>query len=116
MTLLKDIFKLPNFSEEVNWTSSLRDLAGGHTSYNLNENSDITYDDVKGAFTRILKQEAAESAATAPPWLKRIPSNGPWPKYYLEVKASLSADEKTPFSISGTQYDLVSKANFPGCL
>ncbi|KAF2008954.1 putative heterokaryon incompatibility protein [Aaosphaeria arxii CBS 175.79] len=52
--LLHDVFQIPNFSGEKNWTSSLRSRAGfssfGH------EVSDFTYKDTEGALTKHLSQ------------------------------------------------------------
>ena len=109
ITLLKEKFRLPNFTEEHNWTSSLRYYGSEHTEFSGDEKSDIEYDDNQGIFTKHLQNyfEQADDAV-APPWLNNFSTQGPWPKYFIEVKTTTSIDHARPFYVSGKQYDRVS--------
>ncbi|KAF2176591.1 hypothetical protein K469DRAFT_698364 [Zopfia rhizophila CBS 207.26] len=108
-TLLNETLRLPNFSAEINWTSTLRDRAG-LSHYGEQEISDFTYDDTEGALTLLLQQYAHRNGvAGAPTWLRTIATEGPWPKYRLEVKSTTSQDASVPFYMSGNQYILAKR-------
>lgn len=109
ITLLKEIIQLPNFVEERNWTSCLRDYGGEHRKFTGTEVSDIVYPDLQGVFTGFLRTCFEQSGGEeAPSWLKSFPEKGPWPTYLIEVKTTTSVDHSTPFKASGHQYDTVS--------
>jgi len=101
-TLLKETFKLPNFTEEHNWIS--------HLSPNR-EISDFEYNDSQGVFTRILQDHFGKAEhVIAPRWLNSFPSQElpRWPHYFIEVKSTTEGDHKTPFYVSEGQFQTVS--------
>lgn len=67
------------------------------------------YPDSQGTFTEFLRRyyEQTENGVT-PSWLENFPDEGPWPTYHIEVKSTTSADHRTPFYVSGSQYETVS--------
>ncbi len=97
---------LPSFSLD-NWRSTIRHCANEHPKYSDlapfvgNETSDIVYDDASGVLTALLIH-------------KEHLSNGLWegktPRYYIEVKSTLSRCE-TPFYVSQGQAERVSLLN-----
>ena len=101
--MLENEYKLPNFTQEANWTSGLREYA--NLSQIKDDVSDIIYDDTTGAFTKLLLRKHDELKTSPPEWLQvQASSNsGSWPKYFLEVKTTHDRLE-TPFSISNAQY------------
>jgi hypothetical protein len=101
--LLHDTLKLPDFTGEDNWTSSLRSRAGFSTF--SREVSDFTYDDTQGALTRHFLQ--MQHPYAAPEWLSTVCDNSNVPLYRLEVKSTTSQDPTTTFYMSGGQHKLV---------
>jgi hypothetical protein len=105
-TIFRDQLKLPDFSGEANWTSSLRERAGfaEFTGSEL-ESSDFTYHDKDGVLTRYFQQ--MQHPYSVPAWLNTVFLDGSAPLYHLEVKSTTSQDATTPFYISGNQHELV---------
>lgn len=103
-TLLRDTLKLPDFTGEDNWTSSLRSRAGFSTF--SGEVSDFTYEDKQGALTRYFLR--MQHPYPTPEWLLTACENGNVPLYRLEVKSTTSQDPTTAFYMSGVQHGLVS--------
>ncbi|KAF2104912.1 hypothetical protein NA57DRAFT_51704 [Rhizodiscina lignyota] len=101
-TLLHDRLSLPNFSGDINWTSTLRTRAG--FSAFGREISDFTYRDTEGALTRYMQQ--MRHPYPTPAWLNTACDNGNAPLYRLEVKSTTSQDPTTQFYMSGNQYAL----------
>lgn len=93
--------ELQDFSEEDNWTSSLREY--GEFSSTGDDISDIFYDDFNGKFTLLLMQQYHQSSTQPPKWLQTKANLGCGPKYFLEVKTT-SDDLGTPFFISNAQF------------
>ncbi len=94
---------LPSFSSD-NWRSTIRHYANEHPKYsNLapfggSETSDIVYHDVHGVLTTLLILKGQLSRSL---WEDKTP------KYYIEVKSTLSRCE-TPFYVSQGQAERVS--------
>ncbi|OBT52528.1 hypothetical protein VE04_07127, partial [Pseudogymnoascus sp. 24MN13] len=101
-TVLRDQLRLPNFSGQVHWTSSLRSRAGFSTCQD--GPSDFTYPDTEGALTRYLQQ--MRFPYTKPTWLDTVLSDGNKPTYLLEVKSTPSRNPTTRFFMSGHQHAL----------
>ncbi|KUL87498.1 hypothetical protein ZTR_04598 [Talaromyces verruculosus] len=104
-TLLCDTLKLPDFTGEDNWTSSLRSRAGFSTF--SGEVSDFTYMDTQGALTRYFLQ--MQHPYPTPEWLLTACETGNVPLYRLEVKSTTSQDPTTTFYMSGSQHELAKK-------
>ncbi|USP80364.1 uncharacterized protein yc1106_07638 [Curvularia clavata] len=104
-TLLHDIFRLPGFTGEHNWTSSLRTRAG--FSAFGREISDFTYSDSEGALTRQFLQ--MHHHHEVPEWLATYCNDGNVPLYRIEVKSTTSRDANTAFYMSGAQYELAKR-------
>ena len=102
--MLHDIFRLPGFTGEDNWTSSLRTRAG-FSDFGRREISDFTYLDTEGALTRQFLQ--MQHHYQVPDWLATCCDDGKMPLYRIEVKSTNSRDATTPFYMSGNQYKLV---------
>ena len=96
--------RLPNFSGEVNWTSSLRSRAG-FPNFGRDSGTDFTYHDRDGSLTRHLQQ--LRYPYPTPEWLSTVYSSNNAPLYRLEVKTTTSEDHKVPFFMSSEQYKLV---------
>lgn len=103
-TLLHDTLRLPNFTGEDNWTSSLRTRAG--FSAFGREVSDFTYRDTQGVLTGHFLQ--IQHPYVTPGWLATACENGNTPLYRLEVKSTTSQDPTTTFYMSSNQHELVS--------
>ncbi|RFU23945.1 hypothetical protein B7463_g12390, partial [Scytalidium lignicola] len=101
-TVLRDRLRLPDFSGEVNWTSSLRSRAGFSTCADVS--SDFKYLDKDGALTRYLQQ--MQFPYTRPAWLDTVLGDGNRPTYLLEVKSTPYQDPTTRFFMSGGQHAL----------
>lgn len=92
---------LPGF-DRGNWQSTIRRHVTVHEDYygmdawNGAETADITYDDTKGEFTKLL----VENEYLDDIWI------GAKPNYYLEVKAT-TKECGTRFFVSKSQYQRV---------
>lgn len=92
---------LPKFNRS-NWQSTIRRHVTVHEDYydmdewKGAETADITYDDTKGEFTKLL----VENEFLDDIWI------GTKPKYYLEVKAT-TKECGTRFFVSKSQYQRV---------
>lgn len=98
------MYKLPEFTAEDNWKSSLREYAGFDET--KDDISDIIYKDIEGTFTRCLLQQYRESRTQPPKWLQTYANPGPGPEYFLEVKTTADGLE-TPFFMSNAQFNNV---------
>ncbi|KAL1907747.1 hypothetical protein Sste5344_006374 [Sporothrix stenoceras] len=82
--------------------STIRRYARGHASYadmpdwTGRETADITYADTDGVLTQLLIEKGYLSSEG---W------SGARPQYFIEVKATVSANIETPFFMSGGQYE-----------
>jgi hypothetical protein len=87
-----------------NWRSNIRGYARVLPEYRElgawpgRETSDLVYDDMNGAFTRLM---ISLGYLNADHWADK------WPRYYIEVKCTTGACE-TPCIVSQNQVDLVS--------
>jgi hypothetical protein len=105
------MFKLPGFTGERNWTSSLRTRAG--FPHFGREVSDFTYLDTEGALTRqFLRMKHHHKV---PDWLATCCDDGNAPLYRIEVKSTTSREAKTPFYMSGAQHKLVCYTESDSC-
>ncbi|PVH94635.1 putative heterokaryon incompatibility protein [Periconia macrospinosa] len=89
--LLHDILRLPGFTAEENWTSTLRSRAG-FSAFAHREVSDFTYKDTEGALTRHFLQ--MQHPYRTPEWLSTICNDGNEPLYRLEAEKLQVASEK----------------------
>ncbi|KAK8912646.1 hypothetical protein VCV18_012325 [Metarhizium anisopliae] len=103
--LLLDTLKLPDFTAEVNWTSSLRCRAG--FSPFDREVSDFTYSDTQGVLTSHFLQ--MKHPCATPNWLSTVRDNSNVPLYRLEVKSTTSQEPGAVFFMSDDQYKLAKK-------
>jgi hypothetical protein len=100
---LQDKVRLPNFTGEDNWTSSLRSRAG--FSKCGDKEADFIYRDEKGALTRHFLQ--MQHPYETPKWLSTVCTDGNAPVYQIEVKSTPREDHTATFYMSIKQHRLV---------
>lgn len=101
--MLYDTLELPEFTGEINWTSSLRSRAAFPPCGR--EVTDFEYEDTQGALTRQFLH--MQHPYATPAWLSTACDNRIFPLYRLEVKSTTSQDPTTT-SMSGHQHEMVS--------
>lgn len=101
---LLSALELSHWSNE-NWQSTIRSYARAHPNYrNMaswrgRETADLVYDDTEGDLTNIFMDLG---------YLNHDEWQNARPKYYIEVKTTTGPRE-TPFYMSNSQYERVSK-------